>query len=283
MRILDSMNTVYEAGYTTRLDDAAAMARKAASRGFQTVAAVGGDGTINRVLNGLMEAGRPEIQFGVLYAGTSPDFCRFHGVPVTPEGAAKVLTGGESRPTDICKIVYQDKSGDRVTSHFACSANMGLGPAIAEWSNGHRRFLGDTCGTMAALALSIIRGRRFSGRLVLDGRESQLDGVWNLTIGKNPYLASGLKLNVPIVPRDGLLYVFSVHGVNRSGLIRALPKAYTGAISDDRRFTLLTGTSASFFPTEEAVPFEFDGDPVGLAPIQVELLQGAVQMVGGGR
>ncbi|MHC4607665.1 MAG: diacylglycerol/lipid kinase family protein, partial [Planctomycetota bacterium] len=65
---------------TADLDDASRLAREA--NGADAVVAVGGDGTINRVLSGLV--GR-RASLGVLYSGTSPDFCRFHGLPTDPE------------------------------------------------------------------------------------------------------------------------------------------------------------------------------------------------------
>ena len=52
--------------------------------GYDTVVAVGGDGTINEVMDGILTSRRPHRAMGVLYAGTSPDFCRFHGIPTRP-------------------------------------------------------------------------------------------------------------------------------------------------------------------------------------------------------
>ena len=50
----------------------------------ETVVAVGGDGTINEVFNGVL-ASENSDKMGVLYCGTSPDFCRFHGIPIEPQ------------------------------------------------------------------------------------------------------------------------------------------------------------------------------------------------------
>ena len=65
--------------------------------------AVGGDGTINLALNAAMRRS-PRPRLGVLCAGTSPDFCRFHGLPVEPRAALAVLRRGVSRPIDLCRV-----------------------------------------------------------------------------------------------------------------------------------------------------------------------------------
>ena len=53
----------------------------AEASGYEAVVACGGDGTVNAVADGVLRNPDPNLKFGVLYAGTSPDFCRFHGIP----------------------------------------------------------------------------------------------------------------------------------------------------------------------------------------------------------
>jgi len=83
--------------------------------GHDTVVAVGGDGTINEVLDGLLLSGGDDVTMGVLYAGTSPDFCRFHGIPTepaaaldvlpTPSGSSTVATTASSSPGTLAVAV----------------------------------------------------------------------------------------------------------------------------------------------------------------------------------
>lgn len=281
-RALDARGVEYGVGVTGTLDDAAALARAAAASGYSPVVAVGGDGTINRVLNGLMAptADRGAASFGVLYAGTSPDFCRFHGLPTGGEEAVDCLLSGRNRAVDLCRIRYRGPDGAEVVSHFSCSANLGLGPAVASWSNGHRKWIGDFGGTLLATLLAILRGRRFSGVAAVDGSEAPLRGVWNLTVGKNPLIASGLRLSTGVGPADGRLYLFALHSVGRLGFLAALPAAYSGTLAADPRFTLLCGQRATFRSEGLAPGLEFDGDPAGTAPLEVEVLPGAIDLVG---
>ena len=86
------------------LDHARALSRAANLSGADVIVAAGGDGTINRVLDGFFdEHGRriSPARLGVLHVGTSPDFCRSHGVPTEVGAAVEALAVGASRPVRV--------------------------------------------------------------------------------------------------------------------------------------------------------------------------------------
>ncbi|OAH53246.1 MULTISPECIES: diacylglycerol kinase [Bacillaceae] len=105
----ETLEKLERAGYetsahaTTGEGDATKAARLAAERGFDTVIAAGGDGTLNEVVNGL--AGhdyRPK--FGVLPMGTTNDFARALHIPRDIQGAVDVITAAETIPVDIGRM-----------------------------------------------------------------------------------------------------------------------------------------------------------------------------------
>jgi len=298
--------------YTRDLDDARMIALRALAAGHDPIVAIGGDGTINRVLNALMEhagrlpAGSAAPRLGVLYAGTSPDFCRFHGLPTDPENAVARLRQGESRAIDVCRSEHCDAQGAIRAAFFASSSNIGLGAGIASRANRLRPRLGDAAGTALASVLTIAGRRPQRVRLLLDGRPREIPALLNLTVGKNPYLAGGLKLDLPASPDDGRLFVFAVCGIGRLGLLAALPRIYSGAIARDPRFLLTRAERVRVEPAEGARrwaggrardaaeagrgpagapapswPTEFDGDPAGWCPAEIRVLPRAVQLIGG--
>lgn len=239
--------------------------------------AVGGDGTINLALNAAMRRS-PRPRLGVLYAGTSPDFCRFHRLPVEPRAAWETLRRNRSTPIDLCRIESLGAAGeaDGRTSPawFACAANIGLGPAVAAGANRLRPRLGDAPGTFIALVGARIRARRFAARLVFDGGDAvELRDLLHLAVLKGDAIASGIRLGVPAAPCDGFLHVVAAP---RLGL-GDLPALYRGGLPRDafvRRARSVT------VETDPPLPLEYDGDPSPLAtPVRVTCERGALELV----
>ena len=245
---------------------------------YDAVVAVGGDGTVSEVLDGVMQSGSPELSMGVLYAGTSPDFCRFHDIPIDPEGALRVLLDGLVREVDVARITYHAACGTELVSHFGCNCNIGMGASVARHSNRWRRFAGDAVGTAAALVRTLMAGRRVDLTLEIDGQAHSLTRVNNLTVAKNPHIASGLKLQLDLRPDDGTLCVLGLHGRSRTGLCTLLPRFYSGSIVEDPN-VFLKPCRAVAVSSPDAQEIEFDGDPRGFLPAHIEIAPKALNLI----
>lgn len=276
-RSLRETGVDYESLVTKKAGDAFHFAR--GTQGECTVVAVGGDGTINEVLDGIMQSGNPELRMGVLYAGTSPDFCRFHHIPVDFQEALDALLKGNTTRVDVCRIRYRDREGTELTAHFGCSSNIGMGASVARYANRIRRYLGDSIGTGAAVLKTVFSCRPPDLDLVVDTEQVSLTQVNNLSVIKNPYLASGLKLDLDISPDDGNMWVMGLCGKDRLRMTWLLPRCYTGSIVHVPGVYLKkvrTVRIASPNPCE----VEFDGDPRGCLPVKIEMLYRALQLTG---
>ncbi len=271
----------FDFALTTKDGDPADTARQAVRRGFDTVVAVGGDGTINDVINGLFEPGDEQARaaFGVVYTGTSPDFCGNHGIPLALEPALDRLVANRRRRIDVCRITHRASAdGPAVTRLFSCCANFGLGAAVARGANsGLRRRFGDGPGTFLALVGAIARYGRPTFRLRLDGRDLAFPRMFNLFVGKGPLVASGIKLAIDIAPDDGRFYVLPLHSLTQARLLALLPQVYSGRIT--RRFPPLFGRHLEILPCPEAPEVEYDGDPRGFLPAEIRLLPRALALI----
>ena len=284
--LLRARGVEFTSAETGSMEDAETLTRRALREGFRSVIAVGGDGTINRVIQGFFdEAGRPsEAKFGVLYAGTSPDFCRFHDIPTGPEAAVDLLLRGTARPIDVCRLGHRNETGEEQVSYFASSANIGVGAGIARRANRLRRYLGDFTGTLWAAIVTVLGHRPRSIEVTADEREILLDRVWNVTVGKNPHLAGGLRLDLPSDPSDGVLYCFAAHGMGRLHFLKELPGFYRGHGEQDGTFDLQSGlTKVTINPVGARVETECDGDPAGWCPAEIDVVPRAIRLIGGDR
>ena len=85
---------------TECLHDAYLLSKNANNEGYDVIVAVGGDGTINKVLNGFYDDQGKRIsrsRFAVIYTGTSPDFCKSYGIPLDIERAVNFIIRGHSK------------------------------------------------------------------------------------------------------------------------------------------------------------------------------------------
>lgn len=271
VRELNRRRTPFVVSETSGPGHARMLARDATE---PVVIAVGGDGTINEVLDGLLQSSTPKTM-GVLYAGTSPDFCRFHNVPFTdPTAALATLLRGHTRRVDAARISVAGGS----VAHFACGSNIGLGASVAAFANTNRRYLGDTLGTGIGLFFAVSRHRQFAARLTLDGITQDIPDVNHILILKNPNIASGLRLNLLLEPDDGTLAVLAVHGLSRLALLPLLPSFYTGNAAKHPSVFFRTCRAVTL-TTEPPQTVEFDGDPHGHTPVAINLLPRALTLI----
>lgn len=287
MSLLQERRVSFSQGRTGCLDDARHLTQQAIEAGHDRIVAVGGDGTINRVISGLFGGDQASIasaELGVLYAGTSPDFCRFHGIPTDPQAAVERLIAGVARPIDVCRMRHRTSTDREQCSYFASSANIGLGADIARRANRLRPFWGDVTGTLLATLATIVTSKRhrvdLDLRPVNGGPEAGAAQVFNITVGKNPHIASGLKLEVDITPADGRLYMFVIGGIGKLSLMAALPGLYNGRIANDPRFSLRRVTHVRIDSAGRPLTTECDGDPAGWCPAEISILPRAVNLVG---
>lgn len=106
---------------TDAAGDAAELAAQAAKEGFATIVAAGGDGTVHEVMNGIMNADRLDVAFGVLPLGSGNDYARALGIPFDPPGMVERLFSSDLWPVDVGKVVV-----DRQRQHYFCNT-LGLG------------------------------------------------------------------------------------------------------------------------------------------------------------
>ncbi len=232
------------------IGEAGKLARTAS--GFDAVAAVGGDGTVNAVADGVMKNPEKSLKFGVLYAGTSPDFCRFHGIP-TNRSAVEVLKRGTVRKVPVLKA-----DGN----HFFCSCNLGMGAAAAALANRLRPVLGDRLGTFCAVVRCILNSKPQT--FFLNGEK--LEHCNHLLITRMPYVAGGLKLNLPGL-RGREYVVWYVRNLTFAGWIRLISSLYRGKPCGEFRIVSGTTRISSDSPSE----VEYDGDPHGTLPVEISV------------
>ena len=286
-------------GRTATLDDATLLARQACIDGYETVVAIGGDGTINRVLNGFFTPdGRliSRARLGVIHVGTSPDLCRSYGIPTAVEAACETVCTGGVRDIPVGMIRYTEGGGgreraddsgtvvSRSVSFFACCANIGVGAHVADCANsGIRKICGDAAGTFLALLRVLLTYRPATITEDVDGKETTMTRVYNISIGRTFHVASGIKIAHELTDADTRLYALTVRKLGPLTLPGCLRALYAGKPFPERDiFNLGYGRHFGISALGRPVGVEFDGDAAGSLPCTIGTAADRLPLLCGG-
>jgi diacylglycerol kinase family enzyme len=285
-KYLRERNFGFETTELKNFDDAFKFSREANLSGYKNIIALGGDGTINKVINGFYDSdGRrnSDANFGVIYTGTSPDFCKSYGIPTNMNKASEAVINQRIREIPIGMIKFRRSldSDDLMTNYFACCANIGLGASLARKANsGIRKYFGDFAGTLISLLqlLSKYRGTDYS--IIRDGVEAQYQNVINLSVGITNYIASGIKVNRKKDMEDSEMYLLTAANIRLSNVLKLLSRVYSGKEFKNTDFLYLDYAKKIEILQNNIHPeIEFDGDPAGFLPCSIEMAKDKLKII----
>jgi diacylglycerol kinase (ATP) len=206
-----------EIAYTERPGHATDLAREAAASGAESVLAVGGDGTISEVANGLV---RTSTALAVVPTGTGCDFARSLGVPSHPAAALRALASASRRSVDLGRLA------DR---YFVNAAGLGFDAEVAREVNVLKERTSATGTWPYLLALSRVL-RTYRGpevQTVADGA-CVTGRVLLITLANGRYYGGGIRISPRSDLSDGQLDMVRVDDLRPAGVAALLPRAYLG-------------------------------------------------------
>ena len=219
--------------------------------------AVGGDGTVNEVVNGLQaEEGAP-VDLAVIPRGTGVDFVRTFGIPTRLEDAVRVAVDGETREIDLGRVAYRAWSGLQGEAWFANIASAGMSGAIAKRTNEGQSRLGGSASYLLATLAVFVRWRPSEVRVSVDD-EIRGGRMQDVIVANGRYFGGGMMICPEASPDDGLFDVLLLGDVTKADLVRTMPRIYRGTHLPHPKAELLRGTVVSV-DADEPLPVELDG------------------------
>jgi diacylglycerol kinase (ATP) len=235
--------------------------------------AVGGDGTVNEVVNGI--AGR-DVELAVIPRGTGWDFVRTYGIPRKLEGAVEVALRGRTREIDLGRARYLGWDGAAGESLFANVASAGMSGAIAKRANEASKALGGKVSYAWATLSVFSRWRSGEVTVRVDGEEHH-GRMHDVIVANGRYLGGGMKMLPEAEPDDGRFDVLLIGDLTKRDLLLTLPKTYRGRHLPHPKATLLTGATVEI-EAPEPLPVELDGEQPGTTPVRFEIVPSALRL-----
>ena len=255
----------------------AELVAQAAADGAGQVIAVGGDGTLNEVANGLLElpdGERPEL--AVIPFGTGMDFARSHGLPRKLEGAVGVALNGRTATIDAGRVTYRAWAGGHGQTYFANIASAGMSGAVARQANVTSKALGGRISFFTAL-VRVFAGWRNTELEIEAGGERRTGKMTNVIVANGRYQGGGMLIAPDARPDDGLFDVLLIKDATRLEVLREIPRIYKGTFLPHPKAEVLRGRVVEV-EARDALPVQLDGEQPGTAPVRFEVAPGAIRL-----
>ena len=279
-RVLRDLGLDYRIVRTTHPGHATEAAREALLGGERFLVAVGGDGTVHEVVNGMLEDGKPvapDTVLGVVAAGSGCDFVRSFGLPPDAVKAAGHLAGDQVRTIDVGSVTCAGQDRPR---YFVNIAEAGLGGAVVARTAGLTRagtltrFLG---GAKYAVGfwLTLPRFRPAAVRLDADGH-AYAWRAFNVVVANCRFYGGGMQISPKSDPGDCLLDVLVMTGP-KSDSFTTLPKVYRGTHLPHRHIVELRAGQVHV-DADMPFPVEADGEILGATPASFGIIPAVIKL-----
>ncbi len=284
--MLEEAGVPYKAMFTGGADNAIAISRKACAMGYRKFLAVGGDGTVHDVLNGIAEhvyapdttdVSISDITLGVLPVGSGNDWVKSTGVPCDIRSAVEVIAEGRTGLQDMVRV----KVGDTV-SYMANIGGIGLDARVCEIVNRKKEQGRRGKQLYVSALLYCIRHRvPVRAKVICDGKEIFNGKYLSLGFGVGKYSGGGMRQTPLAELGDGLLDVTVIPDIPLWIIAKEVPKLFTGTFHKVSVLTLAKCRSISIIPEcqADAEPVEVDGEVIGRGHTTMEVLPEQIKVI----
>jgi diacylglycerol kinase (ATP) len=289
---------VHDVVLTSRPGEAADLARRAAEDGVPLVVAVGGDGTLHEVVNGLLE-GRDQLpdttSVGLVAAGRGSDYARGLGLPADAdmlvERFAAALDGDPdaTHPVDVGEVHYarahmvagrplDGPDGEATSRRYINNAGVGFSTVITQRTARFPPRLGAYLYTVSGM-VTMIDWRDRLATLTWDDGSREERRIESVEVALGQYEGGGMWVAPEADPSDGLFDIAVFEAMSRAELISFTWRIRTGDHLRSPRAWIRKGTSLRIEVADGGGPLclQADGELLGKDPVEFRLLPAALR------
>jgi YegS/Rv2252/BmrU family lipid kinase len=277
--VLRAVGDGAEHAFTERPMHAAALTAEALKSGFRRIVAVGGDGTLNEVVNGFFQdgSGAPaDACLALVPRGTGGDFRRTFGLNGSLRECCQRLAG-EVRPLDVGRIRFTRPDGSPGSRYFVNVASFGVSGKVDQAVNSGSKALGGKVSFFIASVRTLLGWRDQQVRIRVDGGPEESLAITTLAVANGQYFGGGMRVAPEADPSDGQFDVTIWSGYHLKDFALKSASVYDGSHvrwAGTRTLRCRRLEAAS----DEEVLLDVDGEQPGRLPASFELLPGALRI-----
>lgn len=256
------------------------LARRAVVDGARHIIAVGGDGTVNEVVHGMLLADAPRggADMSIIPCGSGNDVARIlrlrsihHAIDIATSESADVV------PADVLDIRYRAYDGRMQQRYCINVADVGLGGNVARIRDQRLRKLPGPLGYMLGIVAGMLSTTQQQVEITLDG-VTRRERVLTVCIANNTWFGGGLGIAPDASWTDGMADVVTIGDVSIPAYVAHLPGLRAARRLQDDRISYGRASTVSVTHVDEPLPLEIDGEYLGTTPIHVCMDAGAVRI-----
>lgn len=254
---------------TTTAADAERFAQQIAGNNYDYVAAAGGDGTVNQVVNGLLASGLPADKLPVLLViplGTGNDFCRVLGIS-SLHLFLNILMSGQPCLVDVGKVTYDDNK----SRYFINVFDTGMGPIVVERMRPISQWTGRVLSYYVSILYTFLTYKSITISAIA-GNFTWNKPIRTFALANGKYFGNNLCVAPEAALDDQKLNLFAVGNVSILDFLIHSRAMLKGKYVSHADVKYLDGISEMEITSTEKAPFEIDGEWIGYLPVKVKIL-----------
>ncbi|MBU3929002.1 MAG: diacylglycerol kinase family lipid kinase [Bacteroidetes bacterium] len=252
-------------------------------KGYTRVLAVGGDGTLNEVVNGIFQQQRfdpKKITLGLITIGTGNDWGRMYAMPKSYKKQIKILKKRHVLLQDVGKVKYLHDT-EEISRYFVNIAGMGFDALVAKKTNLLKeKGSGGPLSYLYSLVTGLFEFHPIHLDIESDGASLFSGNIFSVSIGICKYNGGGMKQLPNAIPNDGLFDVTIIKKMSKAKVLRSIHKVYDGTFIQMEEVKTFTGKEFTLTssPTHKAF-LETDGESLGHSPLHFTVVPSAIGLV----
>jgi len=271
----------YDVRFTERQGHATLLASEAIKDGYELIVALGGDGTINEVVNGFFQDEaplNPDAALAVMSIGTGSDFVKTIEFPMTPFECAQRIRSGKPWRVDMGKCTFVSLDGDQLSRFFINIADFGSGGAVVDKVNRTTKAFGGRISFLWGILTTLPTYKNKLTKYRIDDGPEEEKILNTFVVANGRYYGGGLQPAPKAELDDGLFDIVSIGDVGFLEAISSLGKFRKGTHLEIPKVSFQRGRSV-VASSDEIQLVEMEGEVVGRLPARFEMLHKAMNII----
>ncbi len=259
---LQEANIKFDFNLTQHKGHAIDIAKENVKKGYSQFLILGGDGTINEVVNGIMKSDLPDtshIKIAVIPRGTGNDWARFWNIKKDNKKAFATFLKGKTQLIDIGEVIYQAKNiQTQQHRYFINSIGFGLDAVVVKHVERYKKIIGSFSFlyTMGLLH-SLFHNRYIHSIINIDNKIVEVP-LYTMNIANGCYSGGGIKQNPRAIPYDHIFDMIIVGKIKMIDIIKILPNIFNGKLTENKIIQSFKGKNIHL-KTNQPIDLEIDG------------------------